>query len=274
MALCLCLVLAGCGGGDSSGGSTASASGSSTEARLTKPVVHVPHGAPPKKLVERELRKGSGTVAGPGDEVTVQYVGVKYEDGKQVDTSWGGQPLSTELGSGSLIPGWETGLVGMKVGGRRELIIPSHLAYGSGALVFVIDLLAVKDPQALQRKYAQDPIANRSKPKIEVPKGPPPEELVVNDLKKGTGAAVKPGDKIIVSYVGVNYKTGKEFESTWNGAGVAGFQLGKGEVIEGWEAGMIGMRVGARRELIIPSRLAFGKGAVVYVIDLVAVEKQ
>ncbi|MFI5027430.1 MAG: FKBP-type peptidyl-prolyl cis-trans isomerase [Solirubrobacterales bacterium] len=114
----------------------------------------VPKGAPPKRLVVKEIEKGTGAEAKAGDEVTVQYVGVNYKNGKEFDSSWSrNEPFSFKLGAGMVIPGWDKGVAGMKVGGRRELIIPPNLAYGpAGAppsigpnetLVFVIDLLAV-----------------------------------------------------------------------------------------------------------------------------------
>ena len=168
VALCLALALAiaGCGSsGDPSTGSTASSSeATSTEAAGAgegsadlgkKPTVTVPKGAPPKQLEAKELVEGSGAEAKSGDEVTVQYVGVGYESGEQFDASWDrGEPFSFTLGAGEVIPGWDQGVEGMKVNGRRELIIPPELAYGAAGappaigpnetLVFVIDLLAVK----------------------------------------------------------------------------------------------------------------------------------
>jgi peptidylprolyl isomerase len=110
-------------------------------------------GPPPAKLVVRDLVAGAGRVARPGDRLTVQYVGVLYENGKQFDASWDhGTPLGFILQAAQVIPGWDEGLEGMKVGGRRELIIPAKLAYGArgqpgippnSPLVFAIDLLRV-----------------------------------------------------------------------------------------------------------------------------------
>jgi len=158
IAVCAALLVAGCGGDDdSSTESAASAEATTTEssAAKTKPKVTVPKGAPPKQLEVKELEEGSGAEAKAGDEVTVQYVGVNYKNGKVFDSSWSrNEPFSFGLGAGEVIPGWDQGVEGMKVGGRRELIIPPELAYGeAGAppaigpnetLVFVIDLLEVK----------------------------------------------------------------------------------------------------------------------------------
>lgn len=119
-----------------------------------EPTVSVPTGAAPTKLVTKDLITGTGTTAKPGDTVTVNYVGVLYKGGKEFDSSWSRkQTFSTPLTTGSVIPGWVQGIPGMKVGGRRELIIPPNLAYGksgsgsaippNSTLVFVVDLLSV-----------------------------------------------------------------------------------------------------------------------------------
>ena len=121
----------------------------------SKPKVTVPSGPAPEKLVIKDLTPGSGKAAKAGDMVTVQYVGVLYENGKQFDASWDrNEPFSFPLGQGQVIPGWDQGVVGMKPGGRRELIIPAELAYGAqgtpdgsippnSPLVFVIDLVSL-----------------------------------------------------------------------------------------------------------------------------------
>ena len=119
-----------------------------------KPTVTVPSGAAPTKLVTKDLVTGTGQTAKAGQTVTVNYVGVLYKTGKEFDSSWSrNQPFTTALTAGSVIPGWVQGIPGMKVGGRRELIIPANLAYGKAGspptippnspLVFVVDLLSV-----------------------------------------------------------------------------------------------------------------------------------
>jgi peptidylprolyl isomerase len=147
------IALGGCGDDDSS---TTDANGGEATAAVeqSKPRVEVPKGAPPNQLEIEDLVEGDGAEAQPGDEVTVQYVGVDYKKGKEFDASWDrGEPFSFQLGAGMVIPGWEQGVEGMKVGGRRELIIPPGLAYGKAGsppviapnetLVFVVDLIAV-----------------------------------------------------------------------------------------------------------------------------------
>lgn len=156
---CLSLLVAGCGDDDSSTESTQASDSPAVESSgdasdRGKPQVAVPSGAPPKQLEETDLIEGTGAEAKLGDEVTVQYVGVGYNTKKEFDASWNrGEPFSFTLGEGGVIPGWEQGVEGMKVGGQRELVIPPDLAYGeTGAppligpnetLVFVIDLLEV-----------------------------------------------------------------------------------------------------------------------------------
>ena len=92
----------------------------------------MPDGPPPKTLQIDDITEGDGAEAKAGDTLTMQYVGVNYSNGKQFDASWdNGQPFTFQLGAGSVIPGWDQGIQGMKVGGRRELIIPPDLGYGA-----------------------------------------------------------------------------------------------------------------------------------------------
>lgn len=110
-------------------------------------------------------------------------------------------------------------------------------------------------------------------PKVTVPPGPPPENLVVKILKKGVGnIRAKWGQRLTVHFVGVNYKTKEQFEAFWGKNDVFSFTFGSGEVRKGWEIGLKGMKLGGQRELILPSRLAYGTGALLYVVELVAIE--
>jgi peptidylprolyl isomerase len=122
---------------------------------LERPDIEPPEGDIPFDLVLDDLVAGDGEEATAGKKVTVHYVGVSFLTGEEFDASWNrGQPFEFKLGKGQVIPGWDQGVAGMKVGGRRRLTIPSALAYGArGAggvikpnepLVFVVDLLAVE----------------------------------------------------------------------------------------------------------------------------------
>ena len=121
----------------------------------TKPNVDIPAGTPPAELVREDLVVGTGTEATPGKTVEVHYVGVAWSTKKQFDASWDrGETFDFPLGAGRVIRGWDEGVAGMRVGGRRRLTIPPAMGYGArgagGAigpnetLVFVVDLLAVR----------------------------------------------------------------------------------------------------------------------------------
>jgi peptidylprolyl isomerase len=170
---CFVVVIAGCGSSDDSSTNSSESTATSTESsekspaesgesaekkssggEKTKPTVTVPKGVSPKNFATKELEEGTGATAKKGDQVTVQYVGVGYDSEEEFDSSWGKEPFTFTLGAGQVIKGWDQGVEGMKVGGRRELLIPGDLAYGpegrpptigpNETLIFVIDLLAVE----------------------------------------------------------------------------------------------------------------------------------
>jgi peptidylprolyl isomerase len=120
---------------------------------IEKPEVDFPGGEPPTELEISDIWEGDGAVARAGGTVQVHYVGVAYSTGEEFDASWSrGEPLEFTLGVGQVIAGWDRGVQGMRVGGRRQLIIPPGLAYGDrGAgrsiapgetLIFVCDLVS------------------------------------------------------------------------------------------------------------------------------------
>jgi FKBP-type peptidyl-prolyl cis-trans isomerase len=121
----------------------------------TKPKIPKSNGAAPKELKVEDLIEGKGAAAKSGDKVSVRYVGVLFKNNKEFDSSWkrGKAPFELTLGQGQVIPGWDQGLLGMKVGGRRRLTIPPDLAYGAqgqpptipanSTLVFDVDLTKI-----------------------------------------------------------------------------------------------------------------------------------
>ncbi|MEV6579121.1 FKBP-type peptidyl-prolyl cis-trans isomerase [Streptomyces sp. NPDC051582] len=122
--------------------------------QLEKPEIDFPDFPVPADLVIEDIWEGDGPVAEAGKKVSVHYVGVSYSTGEEFDASWNrGAPLQFILGIGQVIAGWDQGVQGMKVGGRRKLVIPAHLAYGDNSptsaikpgetLIFVCDLMGV-----------------------------------------------------------------------------------------------------------------------------------
>ncbi|MFA5884923.1 MAG: FKBP-type peptidyl-prolyl cis-trans isomerase [Acidimicrobiia bacterium] len=120
----------------------------------SKPLVTIPDADPPAELVVEDLEVGAGDEPVPGLGITVHYVGVAWSTGEQFDASWDRrEPFQFDFGVGQVIQGWDEGVGGMRIGGRRRITIPPHLGYGDrGAggvikggetLVFVVDLLAV-----------------------------------------------------------------------------------------------------------------------------------
>ena len=120
-----------------------------------------------------------------------------------------------------------------------------------------------------------------AKPVIPRPSGSPPNKLQVEDIVKGKGRAAKNGDTVTLDYVGSAFSTGEEFASSWEGQPLPPFVLGTGQVIKGWDQGIIGMRVGGRRKLTIPPELAYGtqgqgpigpNETLIFVVDLTAID--
>jgi len=168
IALLLATGLVACGGDDDDGEPASSTTKAKTteqpspaeqrkalEDTSQRPHIPKPTGSPPRRVVKEDIVRGKGAPAKPGDVLTVQYVGVTFSTGEEFDASWDrGQPFQFQLGARQVIPGWDSGLVGMRKGGRRMLTIPPELAYGRSGqppligpnetLVFVVDLVAIQ----------------------------------------------------------------------------------------------------------------------------------
>ncbi|WP_406196804.1 FKBP-type peptidyl-prolyl cis-trans isomerase [Kitasatospora sp. NBC_01560] len=124
-------------------------------------------------------------------------------------------------------------------------------------------------------------MSNKTKPEIDFPIGDAPTELKIRDIEVGTGDEAKPGQVVEVHYAGVTFESGEEFDASWNRGSTFKFPLGAGRVIKGWDQGVVGMKVGGRRELTIPAHLAYGNqspsplipagSTLIFVVDLISV---
>lgn len=161
------------------------------------PEVTVPEGEPPTELVVEDLVEGEGREVADGDSVQVHYTGVAFSTGTEFDTSWDDMtPLPVDVGAGGVIAGWEEGLLGMQVGGRRQLVIPPDLGYGEeGAgedigpdetLVFVVDLVEVCFPEAAPEGETTEPTEGEGTEPAEG-EGTEPETTVPEDDGEGGG---------------------------------------------------------------------------------------
>ncbi|MFN8051153.1 MAG: FKBP-type peptidyl-prolyl cis-trans isomerase [Acidimicrobiales bacterium] len=216
------------------------------------PTITAPRGAAPKQLVVDDLTEGTGdTAVANGMIALVDYTGANYSNGKVFDASYGRAPFPVTVGAGTVIKGWDQGLLGMKVGGKRQLVIPPDLGYGAQAqgdipanetLIFIVELRAL-----LQR------------PTPEAVPGGTVDALQTQDLAPGYGTATaKAGDQVSLHYVGVHGATGAPFDASWDHGEPITIKLGAGQVIPGWDQGIVGMKLGGRRRLIIPAALAYG----------------
>jgi peptidylprolyl isomerase len=263
----LALALVACGGSGSGGQSD----------KPTRPEIEPPSD-PPTELVIEDLELGSGPRAEQGDKVTVHYEGIDM-DGKTLYSSWrNGSVFIFELGRWDYGEGFEEGIEGMRVGGRRELQVPKDLAPFESPVIYVVDLLKVEkgdSPRARKASSGSDSTASasRAKPSIEVP-SEPPAELVIEDVVEGAGPVARSGDEVEIQYLAVD-KAGKEiFSSSWRKSNPFSFTLGDNALkFKTFEKSLEGVKAGGRRELRIPGDLAFGED-LYYVVDLLKVEKQ
>lgn len=212
----------------------------------------------PTELVITDITEGTGEPAAEGDAVLVNYVGVLSKDGTRFDGNFGGAPFPVTLGLGRVIPGWDQGLLGIKAGGRRQLDIPSDLAYGergagdaigpNEALSFVVDVLAIVpkvDP-------SQEPLGD-------IESRDATDTVVFEDLIDGDGAEAEVGDTVVINLVAYRADTGARLQSTWQSPEPLNLTLAEGATLEGFIEGITGMKVGGRREITVPFALAFGE---------------
>jgi len=268
-----------------------------------QPTVVVPAPFAVEKTSKRVLTAGTGKAVAAGQTITIDYVGVNGTNGKTFDTSFGKtDPVSFIVGDANLIKGMNEGLSGVAVGSRVLLAIPAVDGYGTNGapdagigpkdtLVFVIDVKSATNPLKRATGTAVAPKAGlptvaldsaTGKPTITVPKATAPTALVVQPLITGTGATVAKGQTITVHYTGAIWASGKVFDSSWTNGAPASFAIGTGNVIPGWDTGLVGQKVGSQVLLVIPPADGYGTAGapdagiagtdtLVFVVDILAV---
>jgi peptidylprolyl isomerase len=203
------------------------------------------------------LEPGVGEPAVAGDTLIVDYVGVRTVDGVEFDNSYDGEPFPITLGSGSVIQGWEEGLLGAQQGERVQLDIPSALAYGEAARSEVIreneDLTFVIDVRSVITSV--DPADVPTEPGVELSEGA--LETTFEDLVIGDGSPIEPGTTALIRYVNFRGDNGVAIESNW-GDDPLQIPYNEEQLFPGLYLGMEGMNVGGRRAITIPPDDGFG----------------
>ncbi|NLA35656.1 MAG: FKBP-type peptidyl-prolyl cis-trans isomerase [Actinobacteria bacterium] len=237
------------------------------------PTITAPEGDAPTELVSVDLEEGDGDGVESGDYAVVDYIGALFDDGKVFDASYGKKPFVVQVGAGQVIPGWDAGLLGMKVGGQRQLVIPADQAYGSQArgpipadapLIFIVELRAVLQPPT----------------DIAPVEGGAPTAVTVNDEIAGDGNEAVEGSSVQFHYVVADGSTGAELSSSWQQGSLVTLAIGGGQAAEGWDDALLGVKPGTRRRVETPSALLFNPAqgqtlpaeSIVVVIDVVAVD--
>lgn len=299
--------VAGCG----SSSSSQSAASSDTYKSVTvsgafdkTPKVTIPKETGTGSLYTKTVIQGSGAKLTSADGMIGDYVAYDWsgKTSKLLGSSYSQGTRS--LFVGQLLPGLETALVGQKIGSRVLAVIPPKDAFGKSGnsqegigandtLVFVVDMISQFGTSSVPGKQASNaggalptvtpPAASSTAgPAIKIPANTnPPKTLQVKTLIKGTGPVVKKGQDLAVQYTGVNWRTGKVFDSSWSRKTPLTTPIGAGQVIKGWDTGLVGQTVGSRVLLVIPPADGYGsagasqagiKGTdtLVFVVDILA----
>jgi FKBP-type peptidyl-prolyl cis-trans isomerase len=269
----------------------------------TKPTVTIPKINPPASLQVHQLISGHGTPVAKGnlavaDLTAYTWNGTAHKKISELST---GQPQPLTVGS--TIPGLDKSLAGSRAGSRLLITIPPKYGFGSkgnsqlgvsgkDTLVFVVDVLGFYQKTASAHgthevvKGTGLPTVGSSSPgtapPVHIPQTGPPVTLQSQTLIRGTGPVVKKDRLLVAQYEGVIWRTGKVFDSSWQRGVPAGFQIGSGQVIKGWDNGLVGKRVGSRVLLVVPPADGYGtqgsaqagiKGTdtLVFVVDILGI---
>ncbi|WP_243717383.1 FKBP-type peptidyl-prolyl cis-trans isomerase, partial [Actinomadura darangshiensis] len=245
------------------------------------PEVKFPKGEPDDSFAVKTVKEGKGTAARKGDLVVADYVGYRWNKGgrKLLASSYSkGEPGA--FPTGQLVPGLTKAFDGAKPGTRVVARIPPEDGFGDkgdpkhqvGAddtLVYVLDVRAVYSRTAGPHGKKQAPLNDARLPRVSdapagqapavaVPRAAAPKSLQVRTLVKGDGPAVRKGQLLALQYAGYFWRDGKVFNSSWSEGHPFGVMIGTGQVMKGWDQGLMGQRVGSRVLLVVPPSLGYG----------------
>jgi peptidylprolyl isomerase len=267
---CAALTIAGCGG--DSGGSAGGTFGQQPQITIPNPV--------PTSLTVTTPITGKGPKIGKTDFVIAHVVAKVVRGGTEFFNSFkNGTPVGFPMGSGQLLPGWETGLDSKTEGSRVVILTPPADAFGEqgnpdlkitkdDSVIASFDILSVFTADASADGTPVAPVAGLptvtaeagKKPKITFPANYKPSgKLVVQPLLQGSGETIVSGDTLVAQYVGVIAPGGKQFDASWDRKQVASFPIGVSQVIPGWDKGLVGTKIGSRVLLVIPPADGYGK---------------
>ncbi|REK90000.1 FKBP-type peptidyl-prolyl cis-trans isomerase [Streptomyces inhibens] len=278
-----------------------------------KPKITVPKDAKPSDTaVTKTLIKGNGATVKKGDLVRLDFAAQTMK-GQNLGGSWTPQPgtkpgaprtqvvseVTDQMTQQMLPPKVMSAVAGQKVGSRFEVEGTAKALIGEGlnpqsgikpgdGLVWVIDVVGAKKVDKKAKAEGTQAAPESGMPEVKavdekaaqitVPKGEKaPKDLKEQVLIKGKGPEVKAGQGLIAQYTGVKWEDGKKFDSSWDHGGATAFQIGTGQVVQGWDKALVGKHVGDRVEIVIPPKLAYGpnpqhelaKNTLVFSVDIV-----
>jgi peptidylprolyl isomerase len=244
-----------------------------------KPTITIPSITPPASLQTHQLISGHGTRVAKGDLAVVDLTAYTWNGTthKKISQLSPGQPQPVTVGS--TIPGLDKSLVGTQAGSRLLITIPPKDGFGTkgnsqlsvtgkDTLVFVVDVLG--SYQKTASAHGTPVVATGTglptvgssspgtAPPVHIPQTGAPATLQVQTLIRGTGPVVKKGKLLIAQYEGLIWRTAKVFDSSWKRSAPTGFQIGTGQVIKGWDTGLVGKRIGSRVLLVVPPADGYG----------------
>lgn len=232
-----------------------------------EPVVEFEAPLTVEDTVSSVLVEGEGEALAEGQQVEAQLLSIDGATGQQIESSYAaGSPAGFPMDPQQIRQDLYEALVGVPVGSRVLMALPAN-AEGTSSAIVVADILATKIvPTRAEGTPVEPPaglptvtLAEDGAPTVTLPEGPPPAELIAQELIKGTGPVVEQGQRITVQYTGVTWPGGEVFDSSWENGSPATFPIGVGQVIPGWDAGLVGQTVGSQVLLVIPPSEGYGE---------------